>query len=126
MDFDFTDEQEQLRDAVRKWVDKGYDFERRRSIEKAGGFSREAYTQLAELGLAGLYIPEAHDGLGMGPVEGIGILEPIFWGGDSIVVDDVLADARYVGVPRGPGPPTTSSKRVSSSCAQISAPVSES
>ena len=66
MDFDFTDEQEQLRDAVRKWVDKGYDFGRRRSIEKAGGFSREAYTQLAELGLAGLYIPEAHDGLGMG------------------------------------------------------------
>ncbi len=39
--------------------------------------------------------------LRMGPVEGIGILEPIFWGGDSIVVDDVLSDARYVGVPRG-------------------------
>jgi alkylation response protein AidB-like acyl-CoA dehydrogenase len=29
MDFDFSDDQEQLRDAVRKWVDKGYDFERR-------------------------------------------------------------------------------------------------
>ncbi|HVB72251.1 MAG TPA: GAF domain-containing protein [Ktedonobacteraceae bacterium] len=39
--------------------------------------------------------------LRMGPVEGIGILEPIFWDGASIVVDDVLADARYVGVPRG-------------------------
>jgi hypothetical protein len=25
MDFDFSDDQEQLRDAVRKWVDKGYD-----------------------------------------------------------------------------------------------------
>ena len=37
----------------------------------------------------------------LGPVEGIGILEPIFWGGDSIVVHDVLVDARYVGVPRG-------------------------
>ena len=24
MDFDFSDDQEQLRDAVRKWVDKGY------------------------------------------------------------------------------------------------------
>ena len=32
MDFDFSDDQEQLRDAVRKWVDKGYDFERRRAI----------------------------------------------------------------------------------------------
>ncbi len=39
--------------------------------------------------------------LRLGPVEGIGILEPIFWGGDSIVVNDVQADARYVGVPRG-------------------------
>jgi alkylation response protein AidB-like acyl-CoA dehydrogenase len=39
MDFNFTDDQEQLRDAVRKWVDKGYDFERRRGIEAKGGFS---------------------------------------------------------------------------------------
>ncbi len=77
MDFDFTDEQEQLRDAVRKWVDKGYDFERRRSIAKTGGFSREAYGQLAELGLTGLYIPEADGGLGMGPVEGMVVMEEL-------------------------------------------------
>ena len=69
MDFDFTDDQEQLRDAVRKWVDKGYDFGRRTSIANAGGFSREAYGQLAELGLTGIYIPEAEGGVGMGPVE---------------------------------------------------------
>lgn len=37
----------------------------------------------------------------LGPVEGIGILEPIFWDGASIVVDDVHTDPRYVGVPRG-------------------------
>jgi hypothetical protein len=43
MDFDFSDDQEQLRDAVRKWVSKAYDFERRRGIVKAGGFSREAW-----------------------------------------------------------------------------------
>ena len=77
MDFDFTDDQEQLRDAVRKWVDKAYDFERRRGIAKAGGFSREAYGQIAELGLCGLYIPEAHDGLGMGPVEGMVVMEEL-------------------------------------------------
>ncbi len=77
MDFDFTDDQEQLRDAVRKWVDKGYDFERRRGIAKAGGFSREAYGQLAELGLTGLYIPDDHGGLGMGPVEGMVVMEEL-------------------------------------------------
>ena len=77
MDFDFTDDQEQLRDAVRKWVDKGYDFTRRTSIVQAGGFSREAYGQLAELGLTGLYIPEADGGLGMGPVEGMVVMEEL-------------------------------------------------
>jgi alkylation response protein AidB-like acyl-CoA dehydrogenase len=50
MDFDFSDDQEQLRDAVRKWVDKGYDFERRRKTVAAGGFDRAAYNELAELG----------------------------------------------------------------------------
>lgn len=37
----------------------------------------------------------------LGPVEGIGVLQPVFWDGESIVVDDVLEDPRYVGVPRG-------------------------
>src|SRR3989441_2524186 len=37
----------------------------------------------------------------LGPVEGIGVLQPVFWDGASIVVDDVHQDPRYVGVPRG-------------------------
>ena len=36
MDFEFSDEQEQLRDAVRRWVDKGFGFERRHALAKAG------------------------------------------------------------------------------------------
>ena len=35
MDFDFSDDQESLRDAVRKWVDKGYNFDRRRALARA-------------------------------------------------------------------------------------------
>lgn len=77
MDFDFTDDQEQLRDAVRKWVDKGYDFDRRRAITKAGGFSRQAYGELADLGLPGLYISENDGGLGMGPTEGMVVMEEL-------------------------------------------------
>jgi alkylation response protein AidB-like acyl-CoA dehydrogenase len=84
MDFDFSDDQEQLRDAVRKWVDKGYDFERRRGIVKAGGFDRSAYHELAELGLTGLYISEADGGLGMGPVEGMVVMEEL---GRGIVLE---------------------------------------
>ncbi len=77
MDFDFTDEQEQLRDAVRKWVEKGYTFERYRSTVKAGGFSPEAYAQLAELGLCGLYVAPEYDGMGMGPVDGMVVMEEL-------------------------------------------------
>ncbi len=77
MDFDFSDDQIQLGDAVRKWVDKGYDFDRRRQIAKAGGFSRDAYAELADLGLTGLYVPESHGGLGMGPVEGMVVMQEL-------------------------------------------------
>ncbi len=84
MDFDFSDDQEQLRDAVRKWVDKGYDFERRRAIVKAGGFDRGAYGELAELGLPGLYVSEEDGGLGMGPVEGMVVMEEL---GRGIVLE---------------------------------------
>jgi alkylation response protein AidB-like acyl-CoA dehydrogenase len=77
MNFDFSDDQNQLRDAVQRWVDKGYSFERRRAIVAAGGFSREAFTELAELGLCGLCVPESHDGLGMGPVEAMVVLEQL-------------------------------------------------
>jgi alkylation response protein AidB-like acyl-CoA dehydrogenase len=84
MDFDFTNDQEQLRDAVRKWVDKGYDFERRRTLVKAGGFDRGAYGELAGLGLAGLYIAEEQGGMGMGPVEGMVVMEEL---GRGIVLE---------------------------------------
>nr|WP_315473524.1 acyl-CoA dehydrogenase family protein [uncultured Rhodoferax sp.] len=93
MDFDFSDDQEQLRDAVRKYVDKGYTFERRRAIEKAGGFDRAAYTELAELGLTGLYVPEDDGGMGMGPIEGMVVMEEL---GRGMVLEP-LAQALIAG-----------------------------
>jgi signal transduction histidine kinase len=37
----------------------------------------------------------------LGPVEGLGVLKPVFWEGASVIVDDVFHDERYAGVPRG-------------------------
>ena len=84
MDFNFSDDQEALRDAVRKWVDRSYTFERRQGIAKAGGFDRGAYGELAELGLAGLYVSEEHGGMGMGPVEAMVVMEEL---GRGIVLE---------------------------------------
>jgi alkylation response protein AidB-like acyl-CoA dehydrogenase len=77
MDFEFSDEQEQLRDAVRRWVDKGFGFERRHALAKAGGKSREVLGELNELGLAGLVVPEAHGGMGFGAVEAMVVMEEL-------------------------------------------------
>jgi hypothetical protein len=102
MDFDFSDDQEQLRDAVRKWVDKGYDFERRRTRPpRRAALTATAYTELAELGLCGLYISEDHGGLGMGPVEGMVVMEEL---GRGIVLEPLaqtlIAAACWAAMPR--------------------------
>ncbi|PZP92429.1 MAG: acyl-CoA dehydrogenase [Variovorax paradoxus] len=106
MDFNFSDDQEQLRDAVRKWVDKGYGFEHRRGLVKAGGFSREAYGELAGLGLTGLYVAEEHGGMAMGPVDAMVALEELGRGivleplGQTLIASGVLsgyADAALKG-----------------------------
>ena len=77
MDFEFSDEQEQLRDAVRRWVDKGFGFERRHALAKAGGKTREVLGEVNDLGLAGLVVPEAHGGMGFGAVEAMVVMEEL-------------------------------------------------
>jgi alkylation response protein AidB-like acyl-CoA dehydrogenase len=77
MDFDFTDDQLSLRDAVQRWVDKGFGFERRHALAKAGGATRAVYTELAELGLTGLAVPEAHGGMGQGAIEAMVVMEEL-------------------------------------------------
>ncbi len=101
MDFDFSDDQEQLRDAVHKWVDKGYDFDRRRAIANVGGFDRAAYTEMAELGLTGLYVSEAQGGMGMGPVEGMVVMEAL---GSGIVLEPLTQTLITSAVLEGYGP----------------------
>ncbi len=77
MDFDFSDDQTQLREAVLKWVDKAYRFDERRSAVAAGGFSASTYQALTELGLCGLYVQDTYGGMNMGPVEGMVVMEEL-------------------------------------------------
>jgi alkylation response protein AidB-like acyl-CoA dehydrogenase len=77
MDFNFTDDQNALRDAVARWVEKDFAFERRHGIAKQGGKTREVYRELAELGLAGLAIAPEHGGMGFGAVEAMVVMEEL-------------------------------------------------
>ena len=77
MDFEFTDDQLSLRDAVARWVEKGFSFERRHALAKAGGATRAVYAELADLGLTGLAVPESQGGMGFGAVEAMVVAEEL-------------------------------------------------
>jgi alkylation response protein AidB-like acyl-CoA dehydrogenase len=77
MDFEFSEDQLSLRDAVARWVEKGFGFERRHALTKAGGATRAVMGELAELGLTGLAVPEALGGMGFGAVEAMVVMEEL-------------------------------------------------
>lgn len=64
MNFDFTEEQNMLRETVRSFVDKEI-VPYIREWDRSGGFPREIFDKLRELGLMGVCIPEKYGGSGM-------------------------------------------------------------
>lgn len=76
MNFGFTEEQELLRQEVRKFLDAHAPMEQVRKVaETPEGFSRALWKQMGELGWLGLTIPEAHGGAGLGMVDLVVVLE---------------------------------------------------
>lgn len=76
MNFGFTEEQELLRNEVRKFLDENCPLEEVRKIaESEDGFSRDLWKQVAELGWLGLTISEQHGGAELGWVDLVVILE---------------------------------------------------
>ncbi|SRR5690554_500938 len=76
MDFSISEEQLQLRDAVKRFCDGEYPQERRGqpvSIDRR----RERWGMMAELGLTGLTLSEACGGSDLGMVEQMGVLEEL-------------------------------------------------
>lgn len=70
MNFDLTDEQVLLRDALAGFLQRRYQFDARRSAAAEQGWQPEVWTALAtELGLFGASLPESEGGFGGGPVE---------------------------------------------------------
>jgi len=88
MDFNFTSEQDQLRDTVAKLVAQKYDFDTRRKVAKSeAGWRPEMWSQFAELGLLGASFTEAEGGFGSGPIEAMIISEEF---GKGLVIEPYL------------------------------------
>src|ERR1700676_5827832 len=77
VNFAFSEEQEELRKAVRRFLeDKSPETEVRRLMETTEGYDPAVWSQMAEqLGLQGLTIPEEFGGSGYSYVELIVVLE---------------------------------------------------
>lgn len=91
MHFSLTSEQQLLADTVQRFLSKEYGFEARgRILRSPEGWSREVWSQLAEMGLLALQVPEAHGGMGPAPVETLLTLIAM---GKALVVEPYLASA---------------------------------
>ncbi|GIW42610.1 MAG: acyl-CoA dehydrogenase [Candidatus Binatia bacterium] len=71
MDFAFTEEHEELRQTVRRFLEnKSPEAAVRRWMETERGYDEDVWLEMAgQMGLQGLIVPEAQGGAGLGPVE---------------------------------------------------------
>ncbi len=78
LNLDFTEEQNMLREMVRGLCTQYAGDEAIRELEDdPTGYSTEMWSQLSELGLLGLMLPEAHGGSGSGPLDGVVLYEEL-------------------------------------------------
>jgi alkylation response protein AidB-like acyl-CoA dehydrogenase len=78
MDFNYSDEQIALQETLRRFIDRDYGFDRRRTLAGSTlGFSAEAWAQYADLGLLSLPFPEEFGGLGGTAVDVMLVMELI-------------------------------------------------
>ncbi len=85
MDFIFSEEQQQLRDSLQKYIGKEYGFEARKAIMGSkSGYSEKVWAQFADMGLLGVAFGEAHGGFGGTAVDTMLIMTEL---GRGIVVE---------------------------------------
>jgi len=95
MDFETTDEQQQLADSLRKYLANAYGFEQRKAIiQSTSGVSDAAWATFADLGLTALALPEADGGFGGGAVDLMPAMEAC---GEALVVEPLLDNIGLAG-----------------------------
>jgi alkylation response protein AidB-like acyl-CoA dehydrogenase len=91
MNFEFSDEQQQLHDTVNRYLSDQYTFEKFRAINaSAAGWDKAAWAGLANLGVLALNVPAAQGGLGFGPLETLSVMGAC---GRSLLLEPFLSSA---------------------------------
>ncbi len=95
MDFDLSEEQRLLKESVDGLLNSSYDFDQRKKYAaEKGGWSKAAWSKLAEQGLLGLPFAEADGGFGAGAVETMIVMEAL---GKALVLEPYLATVVIAG-----------------------------
>ncbi|MEL7319800.1 MAG: acyl-CoA dehydrogenase family protein [Pseudomonadota bacterium] len=85
MDFNFTEEQDMVRDGLSRMVREQYDWEtRQKAIASEDGWSPQVWAQLAELGILGMPFSEEVGGFGGGAIDAMVVMEEF---GKGLVVE---------------------------------------
>lgn len=89
MNFDFKEEQVQFADALKRWIARDYDFEKRRAIiQSERGTLDAAWSTLAELGMTALPVPEEQGGFNGGAADMFVVMREL---GRGLVVEPYFA-----------------------------------
>jgi alkylation response protein AidB-like acyl-CoA dehydrogenase len=89
VDFRYTEEQLALQETLQRFVFRDYDFSRRQSLARSPlGFSSDAWTRYAELGLLALPFPGEYGGLGGTGVDILAVMEQI---GQGLLLEPYLS-----------------------------------
>lgn len=91
MNFDYTQEQQQFADALRRWIEKDYGFMQRRAIvHSREGVSGKAWDALTELGVTALAMPESAGGFDGSAMDMFIVMEEL---GRGLVVEPCFSTA---------------------------------
>ncbi len=89
MNFDYTEEQNMLKDSVARFVQDQYDFDSRTKVAALeDGFKREHWNTFAELGWLSVPFAEEHGGFGGSVVDNMMLMEEF---GKGLVLEPFLA-----------------------------------
>ncbi len=107
MDFELSEDQEALQDAVRKLCAGAYPMATVRSLEARSGVDRALWRRLADAGVFSLRLPQPDGGVGLGSCEAVLVFEelgralvpgPLLWTHlGAGVVDGAASGERVVG-----------------------------
>jgi alkylation response protein AidB-like acyl-CoA dehydrogenase len=91
MDFEFSDEQQQLHDTVDRYLNEQYDFEKFRAVNaSAEGWDKATWKGMAELGVLAINVPAEQGGLGFGPLENLALMGAC---GRNLLLEPFLSSA---------------------------------